>query len=125
MEDTMIAVVRSLYTDVFDTGNCPAVNNHYHDDAVCHFNGKDLSVESLKSSMRDFVAAHSDIRTTIESVFASGDRTFARLVRDVTEKESGRSRRINIMVEKRFVGDKVKELWFMVDDDQYRNTWAR
>lgn len=125
MEDTMIAVVRSLYTDVFDTGNCPAVNSHYHEDAVCHFNGKDLSVESLKLSMRDFVAAHSDIRTTIESVFASGDRTFARLVRDVTEKDSGRSRRINIMVEKRFVGDKVKELWFMVDDDQYRNTWAR
>lgn len=125
MNDQMIAVVRSLYTDVFDTGNCPAVNSHYHDDAICHFDGKDLSIESLKSSMCDFVAAHSEIRTTIESVFASGDRTFARLTRSVVAKDTGVPRRIQIMVEKRFVGDKVKELWFMVDDEQYRTTWNR
>ncbi|QBQ38410.1 hypothetical protein E1742_21200 [Pseudoduganella plicata] len=125
MNDQMIAIVRSLYTDVFDTGNCPAVNSHYHDDAICHFNGKDLSIESLKSSMRDFVEAHTDIETKIESVFASGDRTFARLTRSVTEKASGVRRQIQLMVEKRFVGNKVQELWFMVDDEQYRTTWDR
>ena len=37
----MIEIARSLYTDIFDSGNCPAVDEHYHKDAICHFNGRD------------------------------------------------------------------------------------
>jgi hypothetical protein len=121
-EASMINIVKALYTDVFDSGNCPVVNNYYHDDAKCHFKGKVLSIESMKKSMASFVARH-DITTTIESVVAKGDRTFARLRRDVKDKTSGESRSIEIMVEKRFEGLLVKELWFMVDDDIYSNTW--
>jgi hypothetical protein len=121
-EASMINIVKSLYTDVFDSGNCPVVNSYYHDDAQCHFKGKILSVDSMKNSMANFVAEH-NITTTIESVIAKGDRTFARLCRKVTDKSSGMSRDIEIMVEKRFEGMKVKELWFMVDDDIYSNTW--
>lgn len=121
-EASMVNIVKSLYTDVFDSGNCPVVNNYYHDDAKCHFKGKLLSIESMKKSMANFVAQH-DITTTIESVVAKGDRTFARLRRDVTDKASGQARSIEIMVEKRFEGLLVKELWFMVDDEIYSNTW--
>lgn len=121
-EDAMINIVKSLYTDIFDSGNCPVVNSHYHDDARCHFKGKVLSIESMKKSMANFVADH-DIATTVESVVAKGDRTFARLRRDVRQKETGQTRSIEIMVEKRFEGLKVKELWFMVDDEIYTNTW--
>ena len=125
MENELIEIVRKLYTDVFDNCDCPAVNNYYHDDAVCHFNGLNLSIDSLKSSMRDFVAAHSEIKTTIESIFASGNHTYARLRRDVVEKDTGNSRTILIMVEKRFEQKLVKELWFMVDDSNYAKTWTR
>ncbi len=125
MENKMIEIARSLYTDIFASGNCPAVDSHYHTDAICHFNGRDLTIASLKASMCDFVAQHSDIKTNVESLIASGDRTFARLTREVTEKETGRRRQIHIMVEKRFVGDKIKELWFMVDDDKCAAMWDR
>lgn len=125
MENKMIEIARSLYTDVFASGNCPFIDNYYHADAICHFNGRQLSVESLKSSMCDFVERHSEIHTTIDTLIASGDRTYARITRDVTEKESGKRRKFQIMVEKHFVGEKVKELWFMVDDDVTTNMWDR
>ncbi|MBA2649373.1 MAG: ester cyclase [Legionella sp.] len=125
MEEKLREIVRSLYTDVFSTGNCPAVDSHYHEDAICHFNGKKLPISSLKSSMCDFVEQHSEIKTTIESLIVDGNRTYARLTRDVTEKESKERRRINIMVEKYFVGEKIQELWFMVDDAKYTAMWDR
>lgn len=122
-EDQLINIVKSLYTDIFDNGNCPAVNSHYHEQADCHFKGKVMTVEQMKSAMEEFVNAHESIRTTIESVVAQGDRTFARLRRDVVLKGTGQERSIEIMVEKRFEDLKVKELWFMVDDEMYENTW--
>ena len=122
--EQMITIVKALYTDVFDSGNCPVVNNYYKDKADCHFRGETLSVEEMKDAMEEFVAAH-DIKTTIESVVASGDRTFARLRRDVVLKETGEERAIEIMVEKRFEGNKVAELWFMVDDELYTKTWLK
>lgn len=124
-EQEMLSVVNALYTDVFDSGNCPVVDSYYHDNAKCHFKGTTLTIEQMKESMREFVDMHSDIKTTIESVVAKGDRTFARLRRDVTKKDSGESRSIEIMVEKKFDGPKVKELWFMVDDDLYSETWYK
>lgn len=124
-EQAMIETVKALYTDVFDSGNCPVVNSYYHDDADCHFKGVTLSVEEMKNSMREFVDLHSDIQTTVESIVAKGDRTFARLRRDVTRKDDGTQRSIEIMVEKRFEEGKVKELWFMVDDFLYAETWYR
>lgn len=123
--DEMINIVKSLYTDVFDNGNCPAVNSYYHEDAACHFKGEQLTVAAMKDAMADFVAQHSNVSTSIESVVAQGDRTFARLRRDVTLKETGASRSIEIMVEKRFEDMKVRELWFMVDDEMYIKTWLK
>src|SRR5438128_1272208 len=123
MESRMIEMARSLYTDIFASGNCPVIDTYYHKDAICHFNGRELTVESMKSSMCDFVAQHSEIHTTIETLIASGDRTYARLTRDVTEKETGKQRKIHIMVEKRFVDEKIMELWFMVDDKMCTNMW--
>ena len=124
-EEEMLSIVNALYTDVFDSGNCPVVNSYYHDDAACHFKGEVLTVDQMRESMREFVEMHSDIKTTIESVVAKGDRTFARLRRDVTKKDDGKQRSIEIMVEKRFEGNKVRELWFMVDDELYSNTWNK
>lgn len=43
-----IEIVKSLYTDVFDTGNCPVVNDYYHKGAKCHLKGKTLQVEQMK-----------------------------------------------------------------------------
>lgn len=123
-EAQMITIVKSLYTDVFDSGNCPIVNSYYADGADCHFNGGVMTVEAMKASMKTFVAEH-DIKTTVESVVASGDRTFARLRRDVVNKDSGEPRVIEIMVEKRFEDMKVAELWFMVDDKVYSETWSK
>ncbi|MCC8374092.1 MULTISPECIES: ester cyclase [Photorhabdus] len=118
-----IEIVKSLYTDVFDTGNCPVVNNYYHDDAKCHLKGKTLLVEQMKGGMAEFVEKHTSISTSIESLFAVGDRTYARLNRQATLKGEERARDIEIMVEKRFVDGKVAELWFMVDDEIYSNIW--
>lgn len=123
--EEMIGIVKSLYTDIFDSGNCPAVNSHYHEDAACHFKGEKLTVAAMKDAMADFVSQHSKVSTSIESLVAQGDRTFARLRRDVTLKETGMSRSIEIMVEKRFEGTKVRELWFMVDDELYAKTWLK
>jgi hypothetical protein len=121
-EKSNIDIIKALYTDVFDSGNCPVVNGYYHDDAVCHFKGHILKVEEMKQSMAEFVAKHESITTTIESLVARDERTYARLRRDV--KLPGENiRSIEIMVEKRFEGSKVKELWFMVDDEVYSNIW--
>lgn len=118
-----ISIVRTLYTDVFDSGNCPIVNNYYHDDAICHLKGQVLKIEEVKKGMAEFVSRHENISTTIESVFAKGDRTYARLRRDAQMAGEELPRSIEIMVEKRFEGNKVKELWFMVDDEVYSNIW--
>jgi predicted SnoaL-like aldol condensation-catalyzing enzyme len=118
-----INVIKSLYTDVFDSGNCAIINNYYHDDAICHLNGKKLNLEEMKKGMGEFVAKHESISTTIESIIARGDRTYARLRRDAKIAGDKAPRSIQIMVEKRFEDDKVKELWFMVDDDAYSNIW--
>lgn len=124
-EQDMLEVVRALYTDVFDSGNCPVVDNYYRNGAPCHFKDRTLTVEEMKESMREFVDMHSEIKTTIESVVVKGDRTFARLRRDVTKRENGEQRSIDIMVEKRFESGKVAELWFMVDDQLYSDTWYK
>ncbi|MEX3238721.1 ester cyclase [Serratia quinivorans] len=121
-EKNNMDVVKALYTDVFDSGNCPVVNSYYHDDAVCHLKGNVLKIEEMKQGMAEFVAKHENIVTTIESLVARDDRTYARLRRDVTLPGEG-VRSIEIMVEKRFEGSKVKELWFMVDDEIYSNIW--
>ena len=118
-----LEIVKALYTDVFDTGNCPVVNDYYQDDAKCHLKGKTLLVEQMKGGMSEFVEKHESISTSIESLFAVGDRTYARLTRQAILKGEKQSRDIEIMVEKRFVDGKVVELWFMVDDDMYSNIW--
>lgn len=120
-----ISIVKSLYTDIFDTGNCPVVNDYYHEDAKCHFKGTTLKVEQMKGGMAEFVGKHASISTSIESIFAVGDRTYARLNRQATLKGEGQPRDIEIMVEKRFVGGKVAELWFMVDDKMYSEIWLK
>ncbi|QJW54947.1 hypothetical protein HL670_01829 [Serratia plymuthica] len=120
-----IEIVKALYTDIFDTGNCPVVNNYYHDDAKCHLKGRTLHIEQMKGGMAEFVEKHESISTSIESVFAVGDRTYARLNRQATLKGEGQPRDIEIMVEKRFVDGKVAELWFMVDDDMYSEIWLK
>ncbi|KYQ97086.1 hypothetical protein AWY96_00660 [Serratia plymuthica] len=120
-----IEIVKALYTDIFDTGNCPVVNNYYHDDAKCHLKGRTLHIEQMKGGMAEFVEKHESISTSIESVFAVGDRTYARLNRQATLKGEGQPRDIEIMVEKRFVDGKVAELWFMVDDEMYSEIWLK
>ncbi|MCS3402500.1 MULTISPECIES: ester cyclase [Pantoea] len=120
-----IEIVKSLYTDVFDTGNCPVVNSYYHEGAKCHLKGKTLHIEQMKGGMGEFVAKHASILTSVESVFAAGDRTYARLNRRATLKGEEQARDIEIMVEKRFVDGKVAELWFMVDDEMYSEIWLK
>ncbi|OKB66499.1 hypothetical protein BHU62_11510 [Serratia marcescens] len=120
-----IEIVKSLYTDVFDTGNCPVVNDYYHKGAKCHLRGKTLQVEEMKGGMAEFVEKHASISTSIESIFAVGDRTYARLNRQATLKGESQPRDIEIMVEKRFVDGKVAELWFMVDDEMYSEIWLK
>lgn len=121
-EKNNIDIVKALYTDVFDSGNCQVVNSYYHDDAMCHLKGKILKIEDMKKGMAEFVTKHKNITTIIESLIAREDRTYARLRRDVELPGEG-VRSIEIMVEKRFEGSKVKELWFMVDDEIYSNIW--
>ncbi|MBF4438474.1 hypothetical protein ERJ77_29095, partial [Vibrio anguillarum] len=124
-EQKNLEIVKSLYTDIFDTGNCPVINDYYHQDAQCHLKGKTLQVEQMKGGMAEFVDKHASISTSIESLFAVGDRTYARLNRQATLKGEGQPRDIEIMVEKRFVDGKVAELWFMVDDDMYSEIWLK
>lgn len=123
MQSSLEKIVRALYQDIFDTGNCPAVDSHYQEDAICYFNGIELSIASLKSSMNIFVSAHQDIKTEIKELIINDNKTFARLERYATDKETGIRRKINIMVVKHFEGLKVAKLWFMVDDDVYRQIW--
>ena len=125
IEQKNLEIVKSLYTDIFDTGNCPVINDYYHQDAQCHLKGKTLQVEQMKGGMAEFVDKHASISTSIESLFAIGDRTYARLNRQATLKGEGQPRDIEIMVEKRFVDGKVAELWFMVDDDMYSEIWLK
>ncbi|EDK27193.1 hypothetical protein TW78_09980 [Vibrio coralliilyticus] len=125
IEQKNLEIVKSLYTDIFDTGNCPVINDYYHQDAQCHLKGKTLQVEQMKGGMAEFVDKHASISTSIESLFAVGDRTYARLNRQATLKGEGQPRDIEIMVEKRFVDGKVAELWFMVDDDMYSEIWLK
>ena len=122
-EERQIAVVRNLYTDVFHSGNCKAVDIYYQPDAISHFGDKVLSLAEMKVAMQDCISQCRSIKTTIQSVFSRGDRTYARLLREFTCDDDDRVHRVNIMVEKRFVGDKVQEVWFMVDDPQYALPW--
>lgn len=124
MKSRLEMIVRSLYQDIFDTGNCPAVGSHYYDDVICYFNGLQLSLNNLKSSMAKFVSLHEDIKTEIKDLLIDDNRTFARLERSATNKETKERRTINIMVLKHFRGEKIEKLWFMVDDNQYLNIWS-
>ena len=124
MREEMEAILRSLYQDIFDTGNCPAVDSHYRDDAICHFNNLELTLQDLKASMAKFVSLHSDIKTEIEDLLIDGNKTFARLKRTAICNQTKQKKIINIMVVKKFVEKKVAELWFMVDDHTYQEIWS-
>jgi len=124
MRDKLESHVKALYQDVFDSGNCPAVDPHYHKDVICYFNGLELSLSNLKAAMAKFVSLHDDIKTEIKDLLIDGNRTFARLERSVTCKKTNQRRTINIMVLKEFQDDKVIRLWFMVDDEIYRRIWS-
>lgn len=124
MRETLEANVRALYQDIFDSGNCQAVDPHYHKDVVCHFNGLELTLENLKAAMAKFVALHKDIKTEIKHLLVDGQRTFAHLERTATCKDTGRTNTAEIMVLKEFRDDKVARLWFMVDNELVREIWS-
>jgi hypothetical protein len=124
MRTRLESIVKSLYQDIFDTGNCPAVDPHYHKDVVCYFNGLELTLNNLKASMAKFVSLHEDIKTEIKDLLIDGERTFARLERSATCRATKIRKTIDLMVLKEFKDEKIIKLWFMVDDELYKNIWS-
>lgn len=116
--------VRSLYQDIFDSGNCPAVDPHYHPDVVCYFNGLELTLDNLKAAMAKFASLHKDVKTEVKHLLVDGEQTFARLERTATDKITNQRITAQIMVLKEFQNDKVAKLWFMVDNEVIRTIWS-
>jgi hypothetical protein len=116
--------IHTLYQDVFDSGNCEAVDPHYHPDVVCYFDGMQLTLDNLKAAMAKFVSLHKDIHTEVKHLLVDGNRTFARLERSATCITTNEKRTAQIMVLKEFRNEKVSKLWFMVDNEIFRNIWS-
>ncbi len=120
----LLEIIKELYTDVFANNQCQVVDQHYHPDTVAYFNGKELTTNDLKASLAKFLSEHENIKTEIADSFASDNKTFARLIRTVTNKESGKERSFTVMVVKHFEANKVKKIWFMTDDPMTNTTWT-
>jgi ketosteroid isomerase-like protein len=116
--------VRALYQDIFDSGNCPAVDAHYEPDMVCYFNDLELTLDNLKASMAKFIELHRDVKTDIKHLLIDGNHTFAHLERRATDKQTGQEKVAKIMVVKEFNGNKIAKVWFMSDDVAVRSIWS-
>ncbi len=116
--------VRALYQDIFDSGNCAAVDAHYQPDVVCYFNNLELTLDNLKAAMAKFVETHSNIKTEIKHLLVDGNQTAAHLERHATDNTTGQEKLIKIMVIKEFQDGKVAKVWFMSDDAAVESLWS-
>lgn len=116
--------VRALYQDIFDTGNCPAVDAHYQPDMVCYFNNLELTLDNLKAAMAKFIELHRDVKTDIKHLLIDGHHTFAHLERRATDKQTGETKIAKIMVVKEFKANKIAKVWFMSDDVSVQSIWS-
>ena len=70
--------IRSAYEDGINKGDIDLHADAFAPGYVNHYNGRDLDVEAFKHIYGEFVAGFPDLNTTIEDIFADGDKVAVR-----------------------------------------------
>jgi len=77
-EEENMAIVRSAYEDGINVGDVGRHIDAFAPGYVNHFAGRDLDAEAFEKVYQEFLEGFPDLNTTIEDIFASGDKVAVR-----------------------------------------------
>lgn len=113
-------IARRYWREVWCEGNVDAVAALY--DPAAHLNGTPLNIEEFQQSVSDWFSTFPDFTTTVDEVFAAGDRVVTRVTYRGTHQgpwaglpSTGRHFEVSGIDIFRFKAGKIVEHWHEAD----------
>jgi predicted ester cyclase len=115
------AIVRELI-QAMDAGDLAVLDSLYVPDFVAHFNGVNLSLEQIRQAAVGFIRAFPDLKHSIRSIEADGDRVTLRALDTATHRGTYKeipATNVKVQFETtatyRIEAGKIAEVWQQMD----------